>query len=128
MLSSAGEHRPYKAGVVGSKPTASTIFSGQTKRADGSSGRIAKWPNAADCKSAPSGSVVQIHLHPPLCLLGCSQAVRQETLTLSYAGSIPATPTSSSASSVVEHLTFNQGVASSSLARGTKHSARVAEW
>ena len=24
MLSSAGEHRPYKAGVVGSKPTAST--------------------------------------------------------------------------------------------------------
>lgn len=29
-------------------------------------GRIAKWPNAADCKSAPSGSVVQIHLRPPL--------------------------------------------------------------
>ena len=24
MLSSAGEHRPYKAGVVGSKPTVST--------------------------------------------------------------------------------------------------------
>ena len=67
---------------------------GQIKRSNSDRGRIAKWPNAADCKSAPSGSVVQIHLHPPLCLLGCSQAVRQETLTLSYAGSIPATPTS----------------------------------
>ena len=28
MLSSAGEHRPYKAGVAGSKPAASTIFYG----------------------------------------------------------------------------------------------------
>ena len=56
-------------------------------------GEYAKRLNAADCKSVPSGSVVQIHLPPPL-LLGCSQAARQQTLTLSLAGSIPATPTS----------------------------------
>ena len=111
MLSSAGEHRPYKAGVTGSKPVASTTL----KRVV--CGRIAKWPNAADCKSAPSGSVVQIHLRPPP--LGCGQAVRQQTLTLLCTGSIPVTPAISSVSSVVEHLTFNQGVDGSSPSRGT---------
>ena len=30
-------------------------------------GEVAKWSNAADCKSVPSGSMVQIHLPPPLC-------------------------------------------------------------
>src|SRR5574344_2039756 len=82
-------------------------------------GRIAKWPNAADCKSAPSGSVVQIHLRPPSLLLGCSQVVRQQTLTLLCTGPIPVTPATSSVSSVVEHLTFNQGVDGSSPSRGT---------
>ena len=33
-------------------------------------GGIAKWSNAADCKSVPSGSIVQIYLPPPLlCFL-----------------------------------------------------------
>ena len=81
-------------------------------------GEYATRLNAADCKSVPSGSVVQIHLRPPY-FLGCSQAVRHETLTLACTGPIPVTPASSSASSVVEHLTFNQGVVSSSLTRGT---------
>ena len=55
-------------------------------------GRIAKWPNAADCKSVPSGSMVQIHLLPPLYLgsfdiLPRSQAVRHHTLTVAFASS-----------------------------------------
>ncbi len=29
-------------------------------------GGIAKWLNAADCKSVPSGSMVRIHFPPPL--------------------------------------------------------------
>lgn len=29
-------------------------------------GCIAKWLNAADCKSVSSDTVVRIHLHPPL--------------------------------------------------------------
>ena len=49
-------------------------------------GRIAKWPNAADCKSVPNGSMVQIHVPPPL-ILPRSQAVRHETLTLARASS-----------------------------------------
>ncbi len=35
MLSSAGEHRPYKAGVTGSNPVASTNLLGLRRRADG---------------------------------------------------------------------------------------------
>ena len=31
-------------------------------------GGIAKWSNAADCKSVLSGSMVQIHVPPPLVL------------------------------------------------------------
>ena len=29
-------------------------------------GRVAKWPNAVDCKSIPEGSAVQIRPLPPL--------------------------------------------------------------
>ena len=60
-----------------------------------------------------------IFAHHPL--LGCSQVVRQQTLTLSFRWFDPSHPShDSSVSSVVEHLTFNQGVVSSSLTRGTK--------
>ena len=54
-------------------------------------GGIAKWPNAADCKSVPSGSMVQIHLPPPFLgnkvRLPRSQAVRHHTLTVAFASS-----------------------------------------
>ncbi len=59
-LAQLGEHRLYTARVGGSIPSTSTII---VLHAD--SGGIAKWPNAADCKSVPNGSVVQIRLPPP---------------------------------------------------------------
>lgn len=42
--------------VTGSSPVFGTIFFGE----------VAKWLNATDCKSVPSGSMVRIHLSPPL--------------------------------------------------------------
>ena len=100
---------------MGSSPISGTIFYGG----------IAKWSNAADCKSVPSGSMVQIHLPPPfVCwLLPRSQAVRHHTLTVACASSNLAeaaiftiyVPLAQS----VEHLTFNQRVWSSNLQRDT---------
>ena len=81
-LAQLGEHLPYKQGVSGSIPLTSTILI---------AGKIAKRLNAADCKSAPSGSGVRIPLSP-YTLMGYSQAVRQGTLTPSCVGSNPATP------------------------------------
>ena len=43
---------PFHGGITGSNPVG-VIYGG-----------IAKWPNAADCKSVPSGSKVQILLPP----------------------------------------------------------------
>ena len=43
-LAQLGEQRPYKAWVVGSSPSTSTIY-----------GEIAKRLNAVDCKSIPNG-------------------------------------------------------------------------
>ena len=77
-LAQPGEHHPYKVGVVGSSPSASTKIDSHWLR----DGGVAKRLNAADCKSAPTGSAVRI-CPPPPPILGCSQAVRQQTLTLS---------------------------------------------
>ena len=46
-------------------------------------GEIAKRLNAADCKSVPSGSMVRIHVSPPL-RLPRSQVVRHTTLTRAF--------------------------------------------
>ena len=49
---------------MGSSPISGTIIIFKKIKFGG----IAKWPNAADCKSVPSGSMVQIHLPPPLII------------------------------------------------------------
>ena len=114
-LAQLGEYRLYTAEVVGSSPSAST------KIDIAKDGGVAKRLNAADCKSAPSGSAVRI-CPPPPPLLGCSQAVRQQTLTLSSRWFDPTHPSQKDYDSLaqsVEHLTFNQGVRSSNLRRVT---------
>ena len=90
-------------------------------------GGIAKWSNAADCKSVPSGSMVQIHLPPPLIrLLPRSQAVRHHTLTVACASSnLAEAAIYDLLAQPVEHLTFNQGVMSSNLIQIT---ILVPEW
>ena len=56
-----------------------------------------------------------------LLMVGCRQAVRHQTLTLAFVGSNPAIPAKyDPLAQVVEHLTFNQGVRSSSLRWITK--------
>ena len=102
---------------MGSSPISGTIYFG----------RVAKWPNAADCKSVPSGSMVRIHPLPPLkifSLLPRSQAVRHHTLTVTFVSSNLAGATTLififvPLAQSVEHLTFNQRVWSSNLQRDT---------
>ena len=73
-------------------------------------GEVAKWLNAADCKSAlyefDSSNL------PLSTTLGCSQVVRQQTLTLSFRWFDPSHPShgNDSVAQAVEHLTFNQRV------------------
>ena len=83
-------------------------------------GEVAKWLNAADCKSVPSGSMVRIHLSPPL-LLPRSQAVRHHTLTVACASSnlAEATILYVPLAQQVEHLTFNQRVPGSNPGQAT---------
>ncbi len=64
------EQRTENPRVGGSIPSRATICFIRNRRGSNgvyyrsSRGGLAKWPNAGDCKSLPSGSVVQIH-HPP---------------------------------------------------------------
>ena len=73
-------------------------------------GWVAKRLNAADCKSAPTG-FGSSNLSPSTTL-GCSQVVRQQTLTLSFRWFDPSHPSQDhdSVAQAVEHLTFNQRV------------------
>ena len=120
MLSSAGRASPLHGGGRGFEPLS-------IHHLRNTYGGVAKRLNAADCKSAPSGSAVRI-CPPPPCL-GCSQAVRQQTLTLSSRWFDPTHPSQHlPLAQSVEHLTFNQGVRSSNLLRETiLMNARVAE-
>ena len=77
-------------------------------------------------KSVPSGSVVQIHLPPPL-FLPRGQAVRHHTLTVACASSNLAEAAIYNIvplAQQVEHFTFNEGVRGSSPLRDTI----VPEW
>ncbi len=60
MLSSAGRASPLHGGGRGFEP-----LSIHHKLAKNTSGGVAKRLNAADCKSAPSGSAVRICPPPP---------------------------------------------------------------
>ena len=85
-------------------------------------GEVAKWLNAADCKSVPQGSVVRIHLSPP-------QFAQQPSGKASDFDSDMRQFESSLGSHVcviyvllaqlVEHLTFNQRVMRSSRIQDT---------
>ena len=122
MLSSAGRASPLQGGGRRFEPVS-------IHQICKNPGRVAKWLNAADCKSVPEGSAVRICPLPPTKVLGCSQAVRQQTLTLSSHWFDPSHPSQNlhSLAQSVEHLTFNQGVWSSNLQRVTNSLAQVAE-
>ena len=116
MLSSAGRASPLHGGGRGFEPL--SIHQIRIKKIHGG---VAKRLNAADCKSAPEGSAVRICPPPPNHCLGCSQAVRQQTLTLSSRWFDPTHPSQTHLplAQSVEHLTFNHGVRSSNLLRET---------
>ena len=48
ILAQLGEHLPYKQGVTGSSPVASTFFEKTLLKLYG---RFPEWPKGADCKS-----------------------------------------------------------------------------
>ncbi len=97
---------------------------------------VAQLVSAPDCGSGgrgfeslhPPHSFLQPRLRrgsefvpPPQPALGCSQAVRQRTLTPSCVGSNPAIPANDPLAQSAEHLPFKQGVWSSNLQRVTKN-------
>ena len=120
MLSSAGRASPLQGGGRRFEPVSIHHLIAQTTHQQ--DGRVAKRLNAADCKSATYW-FRQFESAPShhYGLLGCSQAVRQQTLTLSSHWFDPSHPSHKlhSLAQPVEHLTFNQGVWSSILQRVT---------
>ena len=113
-------HRTLNATFASSNPAEATkIENNKTSKLKILLGEVAKWLNAADCKSVPSGSMVRIHLSPPL-LLPRSQAVRHHTLTVAFASSNLAEATTYGLlAQSVEHLTFNQRVPGSNPGQAT---------
>lgn len=65
------EHETENLGVPGSIPGPATIY-----------GELAKWSNAADCKSVPSGSIVRIYDSPPLKIWECGGIGRHPGLKI----------------------------------------------
>ena len=100
--------------VGGSSPLSGTI----------SSGGVAKWLNAADCKSVPQGSVVRIHLSPPLKIASSPSGKASDFDSdmrkfESCRGNQFFYQVYVLLAQLVEHLTFNQGVMRSSRIQDT---------
>ena len=111
-------HHFFIKGVIGFKS-----FAGRYQF-----GGVAKWPNAVDCKSIPSG-FGSSNLSSSTTL-GYSQAVRHQTLTLTFPwfeSRYPSHLQDGPLAQSVEHVTFNHGVTSSNLVRITIFFAQMAE-
>ena len=68
-------HRTLNATFASSNPAEATkIENNKTSKLKILLGEVAKWLNAADCKSVPSGSMVRIHLSPPVAFASSNLA------------------------------------------------------
>ena len=81
MLSSVGRASPLQGEGRGFESLSIHHFF--KKKSSYFYGRVAKWPNAVDCKSIPNGFGGS-NPSSSTTLLGYSQAVRHQTLTLTF--------------------------------------------